>query len=452
MKKLVLILFLLIVYCTKDSNVSGVVDDTDTGIVIYMDNGKTPAVGATVKFIPSGFAQNIELNKSAKTMKIWETTTDSNGTFTIPDMPDSTYNLIIEKDSLKAMQQEVAISAEENEIESDTLEQTGSISAYVALQPNDMVNVQSVYVQILGTDVEFRNMDKKGMFSFEDLAPGRYRLRFETNLPDYSTTFREITVASGVDSTLSDTIAIIYNGIDVVSHVWSEYDTATGVITLHWNATDYSDLLDYVIYRDESSSSVYSSELYASTMDTLFSDTIYNVASDTGDFSASDTLSYSYKYRIAIRNNSTIIGNTYGVTTVTASPPSLVQPVFTLKVLDTIISPNDTVHIAVRVESNTRTFTELRWYIGSEETPADSQIPDEATEVMTDTLLASFENIQTYSVVVQAIDNAGGIWTDSININVDAWEPAAHAGRDTNVSISDTVFLTGTGEDIPKIL
>ncbi len=46
MKKLVLILFLLIIYCTKDSNVSGVVNDTDTGIVIYMKDGKT--IGAPV--------------------------------------------------------------------------------------------------------------------------------------------------------------------------------------------------------------------------------------------------------------------------------------------------------------------------------------------------------------------------------------------------------------------
>ncbi len=452
MKKLVLILFLLIIYCTKDSNVSGVVDDTDTGIVIYMKDGKTPARGATVKFIPSGFAQNIELNKSAKTMKVWETTTDSNGTFTIPDMPDSTYNLIIEKDSLKAMQKEVGISSGENEIVSDTLEQTGSFSAYVVLQPNDMVNVQSVYVQILGTDVEFRNMDKRGMFSFEDLAPGRYRLRFETNLPDYSTTFREITIESGVDTVLSDTIEILYSGIDVVSNVWSEYDTATGVITLHWNATEYSDLLDYVIYRDKGTATTYSNAIYASVMDTLFCDTIYDVTRDSGTNSAADTLSYSYKYRVAIRNNSTDIGNTYGVTTVTAYPPLLVQPDILLKVLDTIVRPHDTVRIAVTVKNTSRGISKLLWYANAEKKSVDSLILKKPARTLNDTFVTSFNSVKKYMVSVEVTDDADAVWTKSITVDVKAWEPVANAGGDTNVSISDSVYLQGTAEDNGAIM
>ena len=83
MKKLVLVFCLLVVYCGVNDN-SGVIEDTDTGIVVYMDDGKTPAEDAMVKFVPYDYAQKINLKKVGKIQKVWEVQTDSNGTFTLP--------------------------------------------------------------------------------------------------------------------------------------------------------------------------------------------------------------------------------------------------------------------------------------------------------------------------------------------------------------------------------
>ena len=192
MKKLSLFIFIaLIVYCTQDSNTSGIIEDTDTGIVVFLADGITPAQDALVKFIPANYSQDIGLTKTGKATKFWSVKTDENGRFNIPSMPDSIYNVVIEKDTLKALQKEIYVSSEANLLQSDTLELTGSVCAFVSLQPNDMDKIQSVYVQVLGTDVEFRNVDADGKFCFENLAAGRYRLRLETNLTDYTQTFRE---------------------------------------------------------------------------------------------------------------------------------------------------------------------------------------------------------------------------------------------------------------------
>ena len=442
MNKLSIILFLFLMYCIRNSNVSGVIEDTDTGIVVYMDDGKTPAAGATVKFIPSTYAQTIVLNKISKLKNIQEVTTDKNGKFTIPELPDSTYNVIIEKESLKAMQQEVTISSGKNDIRSDTLEQTGSISAFISLQANDMDKVQSVYVQMLGTDVEFRNVDETGKFSFDDLAPGRYRLRFETNLSDYTTTFKEIRITSGVDSTLSDTIEMIYNGIDVVTNVRSEYDTAAGVITLRWDATEYSDLLDYVIYRDEGKSTVYSENIFASVSDTLFQDTIYDVTVDTGTFSVSDPLSYTYKYRIAIRNNSTSIGKTYGVTTVTAYSPSLLQPDISFILLDASVSISDTVYLRGTDENNGK-IVEYAWKIGA---------GDWSNMLSADTFFIAPDETGELLCSLKVVDDDELVTFYDVKITVTDMAPVVNAGNDMIIGIGEEIVLHPSVSDDGRII
>jgi hypothetical protein len=309
-------------FCTESDKLAGTVDDTDTGISVYLPDS-TPAVNAVIKFIPSTRSQTTGLNKKLKTSSaaVAVVKTDSTGRFKVPALADSTYNIFMEKGDLKAFQGEVVITSQGNTIHDDTLRKTGSFTATVGLDPKDMHNVGSVAVQILGSDVQYLNPDKKGLFTFKDIAPGNYKLRLETSLPEYSPTYFTMTIKSNIDSIYPNTIFLKYTGIPSVHGLSAQFDTSSGIVKLSWDSTEYSNILDYVVFRDAEPTVTYSSTPYKATSATSLVDTIFNVQKNPID---SHTL--GFKYRVAIRNNSTVIGNTFGAASVTATPYKSVLP------------------------------------------------------------------------------------------------------------------------------
>jgi hypothetical protein len=321
-KPWLLLPLLMSMFCSNDNPVTGTITETNTGIAVCMPDG-TPAIDAIVKFIPASRTQSIVLSKTASGNSASAVVkTNNKGRFEVPALADSVYNIFMEKDNLKAFQGSVAISPLGNAIHDDTLRQTGSFTAIVGLDPKDMHKVGAVIVQILGSDVQFLNPDDSGMFTFKNIAAGSYKLRLELNESGYSQTFFTMNIQSGIDSLYPDTIKMKYTGIPSVKGLTADFDTSKGVIILKWLKSKYTNLLDYVIYRDDASSVGYSTEIYKSTTDTIYSDTIFNVT-DT----ASTSSAKSYRYRIAIRDNSINIGNSFGAVTVTATPHYEVLPV-----------------------------------------------------------------------------------------------------------------------------
>lgn len=314
---------LLFFFCSTDDKIVGTVDDTDTGISVFLPDS-TPAVDAIIKFIPSTRSQTTVLAKKSATTSaaVAVVKTDSTGRFRVPALADSTYNIFMEKGDLKAFQGEVVITSQGNTIHDDTLQKTGSFSAIVGLDLKDMHNVGSVAVQILGSDVQYLNPDKKGTFTFNDIAPGNYKLRLETSLPEYSPTYFTMTIKSNLDSISPDTIFIKYNGIPSVHGLSAEFDTSFGIVKLSWDSAGYSNILDYVVFRDAEPTVTYSSIPFKATSATSLVDTIFDIHK-----TAIDTQNLAYKYRVAIRNNSTTIGNTFGAVSVTATPYKSVLPI-----------------------------------------------------------------------------------------------------------------------------
>ncbi len=303
-------------FCSGSDKITGTVDDTDTGISVYLPDS-TPAVDAVIKFIPSTRSQTTGLTKqrAISSAAVAVVKTDSLGRFQVPALADSTYNIFMEKGDLKAFQGEVVITSQGNTVHDDTLRKTGSFSATVGLDPKDMHNVGSVAVQILGSDVQYLNPDKKGYFTFKDIAPGSYKLRLETSLPEYSPTYFTMMIKSVVDSIYPDTIYIKYNGIPSVHGLSAQFDTSSGIVKLSWDSTEYSNILDYVVFRDAEPTVTYSEVPYKATSATALVDTIFDI-----NKTPVDTQTLGFKYRVAIRNNSTLIGNTFGAVSVTATP------------------------------------------------------------------------------------------------------------------------------------
>lgn len=207
----------LLFFCTTSDKISGTVDDTDTGISVYLPDS-TPAVDAVIKFIPSTRSQTTGLfKKLTAPSAVAVVRTSASGKFQIPVLADSTYNVFMEKGDLKAFQGEVVITSQGNSIHDDTLRTTGSFSAIVGLDPKDMHNVGSVAIQILGSDVQYTNPDKNGLFTFKGIASGSYKLRLATSLPEYSPTFFTMPIQSGINSIYPDTILLKYTGIPSVA-------------------------------------------------------------------------------------------------------------------------------------------------------------------------------------------------------------------------------------------
>lgn len=441
----------LLVFCSCANKISGTVDDTDTGICVYLPDN-TPAIDAIIKFIPSTRSQTTGLpKKGSASSAVAVVRTDASGKFKVPVLADSTYNIFMEKGDLKAFQGEVIITSQGHTIQDDTLSKTGSFTAFIGLDPKDMHNVGSVAIQILGSDVQFTNPNKNGSFTFEDIAAGSYKLRLETNLPEYSPTFFTMPIQSGIDSIYPDTITIEYTGIHSVTGLSAVFDTSNGVVRLSWSSTKYSNILDYVVFRDAEPTVTYSAIPYKATTDTTLLDTIYDIKN-----TPIDTQTLSYKYRVAIRNNSTDIGNTYGAISVTATPYQSFIP----KVTNPAVS-FDTLHGVAYVSwdsipaaSGVSGYRVIRTVAPLMEPAKTDTLLFSASHAFIDTIfpkLISFEEINpveiTYTIsALHSIWNVYGIESavsDTV-YSFKAFPPLISAGMNQTVDISSDVLLVGS--------
>ncbi|MBN1601437.1 MAG: hypothetical protein JW915_07500 [Chitinispirillaceae bacterium] len=391
---------LLFFFCSTDDKIVGTVDDTDTGISVYLPDN-TPAVDAVIKFIPSTRSQTIGLSKkSSASSAVAVVRTDACGKFKVPVLADSTYNIFMEKGDLKAFQGEVVITSQGHSIQDDTLRKTGSFTAFIGLDPKDMHNVGSVAIQILGSDVQFTNPDKNGLFTFEDIAAGSYKLRLETSLPEYSPTYFTMPIQSGTDSMYPDTIFLKYTGIPSVTGLSAVFDTSNGIVRLSWNSTEYSNLLDYIVFRDTEPAVVYSKDPYKATFDTTLFDTIYK-AND----SQKGTQSTVYKYRVAIRNNSTDKGSTFGAVSITAIP--FRSALVISAGLDQTVDISSDVVLKGEIIFSKYSLISQEWKIGN-----DSWVQGDSAVFKTNNDLSQ----ETFTCIYRVADSAGTVVQDSVAV------------------------------------
>jgi hypothetical protein len=304
-----MVIMLFFMTCTNDK-ISGTVSDTDTGKSAMIYNPDlTPAVGASVHF----FQINDTTRKPALS-----TSTDTNGRYSYKGLAKGTYNIIAGNDSLLSFQDSATITEDTAYIRIDTLGKPGSITAYAGVQQND--DPRTVTVQVLGTDI-FSNVDASGRFTLAPLAKGTYNIRLTTIVPHYTATYITLTVQSGKNDTLQDTLWLIYTGIPVVTGLSARYDTTIWAVCISWKKTAYSNFQDYLLFRDPCDSVQQSKIPFKNITDTFYVDTIFYKRFAEGPFSYSDTNNYCFNYRVGIRNNSGEPGLTYKFVSVKANSP-----------------------------------------------------------------------------------------------------------------------------------
>ena len=322
---------LMFLFCTKDK-LAGTIDSTDTGIVgkVSYSTGKAVA-NANVQLFITRDTSRTALSKMS---------TDNSGSFAFDSLAPGSYNVWVESnDSLVAFIDSVYVPKNTLVRKDATLGKSGSVTAIVGLQTGD--DPRSVFVQALGTQ-KYSNVDATGFFTLPKLAEGEYTLRLVSTIQGYTPTYKTVTVASGIDDTLKDTIKLIYTGIPPVAGIKAEYDPFTGIVKVSWSRMAYANLYDYHIYRDIPGSIVLSTTPIAASTDTVFYDTLFGNPATTligwPDSSIGNSIIdtsnalLKYRYRVTIRNKSNQEGLPFNFADINgANPINLIH----------IISPDD---------------------------------------------------------------------------------------------------------------
>jgi len=228
--------------------VDGTGSSTQSGITgkIYNDDG-TPAKNAAITFIMSGYIPSRPgLSKSVPVDSI---ITDDSGTYVIRWLAPGTYNIFGKKADRLSYQDSVVIDSTTTTIASDTLRQAGSVSGIVRLQPND--DSRTVLILIYGSNTFTYPEDFTGHFSITNLAEGAYRIKILTTIQGYTPKDTTITIASGKNDTLLDTVRLKNEGIQTVtvtglSALWDPLKLQANIT---WNKQDTSIITGYNIYR-----------------------------------------------------------------------------------------------------------------------------------------------------------------------------------------------------------
>jgi hypothetical protein len=228
--------------------VDGTGSSTQSGITgkIYNDDG-TPANNATISIIASGYIPSISGFKKSAPLDSF--VTDDSGVYFIRWLPPGTYNIFGKKADCLSYQDSVMIDSSTTTIENDTLRKSGSISGIVRLQPND--DSRTVLILIYGCNTFTYPEDFTGHFSISDLAEGNYHIKVLTTIQGYTPKDTVITIVSGKNSTLQDTMQLDYEGIPTVTvtglnALWDPLKQETNIT---WNKQDTSIIAGYNIYR-----------------------------------------------------------------------------------------------------------------------------------------------------------------------------------------------------------
>jgi hypothetical protein len=299
-------------------NPGGTEVENEKTVTVYLSDGKTPAVGAKIAIFQSNDTTHIP---------VYSATTDSRGRYTVDSIrfQNGYYNVNSRLEEFAALQDSVfIINSNTSVIANDTLFATRSVAGYASLQPNH--NVQTVTVHAVGTNVRV-NVDARGFFTLEDLAPGKYTLMVVSTLTDYTPLYHRLTVSQSSPDTIPDTLRLAYTGIPIVTGLSASYDTLHGIVKVWWHATSYFDFQRYNVYRAHADSISWPAKPVFIPQDTVILDTLTFKDDTIGIDSAvipivAPASVHSLKYRVTVVDNTDREGLPYKYIRVDAIPPA----------------------------------------------------------------------------------------------------------------------------------
>ncbi|MGA2508274.1 MAG: hypothetical protein ABSF80_12445 [Chitinispirillaceae bacterium] len=405
--------------------------------MVYNPDG-TPAAHAKVMFYPINYNPHTGgLDKTATATTVDSTTTNDSGNYTAT-LDTGTYNIIANGSGNMAYQDSIrAIGGSAVHPPTDTLKTPGTIRGIVQLQPGD--DPETVFILFMGTYTFSMPIDTTGTFTTAAMAAGSYWVRILTSLPNYQVLDTNLTVIAGTQNVLPQPIKLKYTGIPIPTGLSATYDTVHGVVTVRWNKVTFQNLKGYIVYRNDTSTTLPQQISGNSAItDTFYNDTIFRDLLDTSNF--------VYAYRVKVQDTNANIGDKFSAPcVVTAVSPTKVRTFITLKTLNTIsdtASINDSVKIIATYQNQTRKNSKISWYVEKN----DSLVKSKGIVSLagSDTLMNIWRTPGVNKVFVKIQDTAGTVWEDSITVTIVLDAPVAFAGNDTVVATNSQVTLHGS--------
>jgi hypothetical protein len=424
--------FLQVIRCS--SPIAGNGSQTPNGQVSAMvhNPGGSPAKNACVRF----YKHDCDPRPGHDSSAVDSTRTDTNGNYT-DTLAAGAYNVIATGDSGWAYQDSVtATTGSPVKPPACTLKTPGTIRGVVQLEQGG--DSRTALLLFMGTRTFTAPDDSAGNFTTDSMAGGKYRVRVLTTLPDYQVLDTILTIIAGTQSVLPKPILLKYTGIPIPKGLSTTYDTVHGIVTVRWNSVTFQNLQGYIVYRNDTSTTVPQQISGNSAItDTFYNDTIFHNLLDTNN--------YVYAYRVKVQDKNANIGNKFSDSCeVTAASPTKVRTFITLKTLNTIndtASINDAVKIIASYHNQTRKNSRVSWYVEKD----DSLVNEKHVSLYAgnDTLIRVWRTPGDNKVFVKIQDTAGTVWEDSIIVTIVLDAPVANAGNDTFTLINNTVRLHG---------
>lgn len=191
--------------CFTDDKGGGATPDGLSGQVRL---GGRPVADAKVTAIPVDYRPGTA-DAQTDPKAYFSATTGAGGVYAFADIPAGRYNILATGNGQMALLDSVAVTGNDQSLPTLALTPPGALVGRIELQPRH--STLGSVVEVLGTPV-FATVDEDGDFELAGLAPGAYRLRASTDLPDYSPDFLAAMVTTGSADTLATPLRPSYSG------------------------------------------------------------------------------------------------------------------------------------------------------------------------------------------------------------------------------------------------
>lgn len=325
------------------------------------------------------------------------------------------------------------------EIKTDTLRVPGKITGSAEFSDGDN---GGVLCYIPGTTFQALS-DESGRFTLLNIPQGSYTLVYlKEGLK--ATKDTGIVVSSGETAKLA-TRELEADPVfppPVPRGVTVSYDTLTGRATLRWRRVSVKDLVGYVVYRSITSGGEPTRLTTGFVKDTSYVDTLFEAATDTAD--------KGYVYRLKSQDAFGSLSTAYSMAVaVKAVSPMRIRTTFAWKRSGSqgdSASVRDSVTAVVTFSNPSRKIRKLALYVDAKIVPVAFR---------QDSLFSGTDSIKVTSAVpakkmihVEATDDAGAAWWDSLAVRFVVDAPVANAGADTQAGIHTKVRFSGSASQV----
>ena len=395
-----------------------------------VDESGAPLTGATVKVYPEPGSSAASDTDSVLT--------DDKGEYAFHTLDTGSYDMLgdYQKGTLVILRKgiEVIDTGKNQDLGIDTLRPPGRIHGRLLLGGKGK---GAVFCYIPGTSY-LAVSDDSGRFTISGVPQGKYAVGYvaagflltqDTGVKVFSAKTTELP-----DKHLQYDPAFPPPAPSGLSAV---YDTLGERVRLAWDVVPVSDLAGFVIYRDDPSFPEPVPLRKGFTSDTSFIDSAFgSIPSDS---------SLQVIYLLKARDKGSNVSENF-------SPPAKVKAVpkalVTTKVVlsaDTVASPGDTMVLSAAFANPTRGLKSIVWMpAGTVDTLRSGTLSGKSGA---DTLRAVLADTGMYRYRAIVTDDGGHAEEANLAIKVIVDPPTVQAGRDTLLTIKDSLSLRATGAD-----